>query len=318
MWAVGVLPSGRPSPSDSHAFQVFLALVQGGPRYAYDLHRSRRLGNALLRAQTGRRAGLRPCGLEVGRADLDSQSPPRARSMHARGLRRETGACAPTSELRLTVLDEEPGSPSGGAARAHASSRCPSLCRHVGCWKYRRGRHGRPQPRSIFQTPGRYAHGARPGTRRSRRTPRMSGQGTGQLLVYAGVLLVLAYPLGALDDQVIRTVPRAPGILGVAERGLLPARPDRPARGAGLARLRARRCWCSAPSRHSCSTALLRVQGHLDLNPDGMKAMPPHLAAEYVCELRDQHELAVLRRRDDALVPLPDGRDRGALVPLGR
>jgi K+-transporting ATPase A subunit len=48
----------------------------------------------------------------------------------------------------------------------------------------------------------------------------MSGQGAGQLVVYAGALLVLAHPLGAWMARVYGPF-RAPGLLGVAERGFL-------------------------------------------------------------------------------------------------
>jgi K+-transporting ATPase ATPase A chain len=46
----------------------------------------------------------------------------------------------------------------------------------------------------------------------------MSGQGAGQILVYAGVLLVLAYPLGLWMARVYGRF-RAPGLLGLVERG---------------------------------------------------------------------------------------------------
>jgi K+-transporting ATPase A subunit len=47
----------------------------------------------------------------------------------------------------------------------------------------------------------------------------MNGQGAAQLLVYAGaLLLLLAYPLGLWMARVYGRF-RAPGLLGVAERG---------------------------------------------------------------------------------------------------
>ena len=62
---------------------------------------------------------------------------------------------------------------------------------------------------------------------------------------------------------------------------------------------------------------LLRLQGHLFLNPDH-SGRAVGRRAEHDRELRHEHELAVLRRRGDDVVPQPDGRTGGAAVRFGR
>ena len=80
----------------------------------------------------------------------------------------------------------------------------------------------------------------------------MSSQGTAQILVYAGALLVLAYPLGAWMTRVYGDF-RAPGPLGAAERGfywLVGTTWTRSRTGADTRSW----CSCSAPSvRASCT-----------------------------------------------------------------
>ena len=56
----------------------------------------------------------------------------------------------------------------------------------------------------------------------------------------------------------------------------------------------------------------------LFLNPDGMLGGLAASRPEHRGELRDQHELAVLRGRVDDVLPDPDGRDHGADLRLGR
>ena len=104
----------------------------------------------------------------------------------------------------------------------------------------------------------------------------MSSQGAGQILVYPGALLVLAYPLGPWMTRVYGRLPGA----GPARRRrarLLPARRNRPGEEQDWSGYALPVLVFSAV----CTVLLyviLRVQGHLPLNPDGMKAMPPHLA----------------------------------------
>ena len=63
---------------------------------------------------------------------------------------------------------------------------------------------------------------------------------------------------------------------------------------------------------------LLRVQGHLPLNPDHLPSVNAGVAVEHRLELRHEHELAVLRRRVHHELPEPDGRPGGAELHLGR
>ena len=63
---------------------------------------------------------------------------------------------------------------------------------------------------------------------------------------------------------------------------------------------------------------LLRLQGHLPLNPDGLAGRELVGLDEHDRELRHEHELAVLRRRVHDVVPEPDGRARGAELRLRR
>jgi K+-transporting ATPase ATPase A chain len=106
----------------------------------------------------------------------------------------------------------------------------------------------------------------------------MSGQGIGQLLVYAVVLVALAYPLGVYMAHVYtdeRFLARR--WLGRGERGFY-----------RLVRTNAGReqDWKSYGKTvllfsvlfSALLYALQRLQGHLFLNPDHLKAVPPHIA----------------------------------------
>ena len=91
----------------------------------------------------------------------------------------------------------------------------------------------------------------------------------------------------------------------------------RDAAGSRTGRATARPCSSSASSS-GVLYAIQRLQGHLFLNPDHLKGVPAHIVAEHRGELHHEHELAVLRRRVDDVVPDPDGRARGAELRLGR
>ncbi len=58
--------------------------------------------------------------------------------------------------------------------------------------------------------------------------------------------------------------------------------------------------------------ALQRLQGMLPFNPQGMTAESPDLAFNTSVSFVTQHELAVLRARDDDELPGADGRADGA------
>jgi len=104
----------------------------------------------------------------------------------------------------------------------------------------------------------------------------VSGQGAGQLVVYAGVLLGLGYPLGLWMSRVYGRF-RAPGPLGAAERGFYRLVRTDPDEEQGW-RSYALTVLAFSAVGTALLYAILRVQGELGLNPDGMKAMPPHVA----------------------------------------
>ncbi len=104
----------------------------------------------------------------------------------------------------------------------------------------------------------------------------MSSQGAGQILVCAGALLVLAYPLGLWMARVYGSF-RAPGVFGIAERGFYrlvrtDPREEQDWRDYALSVL------VFSVVGMGILYVILRAQGHLPLNPDGMTAMPPQLA----------------------------------------
>jgi potassium-transporting ATPase potassium-binding subunit len=108
----------------------------------------------------------------------------------------------------------------------------------------------------------------------------MSGQGVGQIVVYAAVLIALAYPLGAYMARVYTSGGvslRWFGWLGAVERGfyrLVGTDPDR------------EQDWKSYGKTVLALSlvfslvvyALQRLQGHLFLNPDHLKAVPSQIA----------------------------------------
>ena len=149
----------------------------------------------------------------------------------------------------------------------------------------------------------------------------MSGQGIGQILVYAAVLIVLAYPLGlymarVYNDEQFGMRGRL-RFLGKIENAFL-----------RLLRVDATReqDWKSYAKTVLIFSAvfsvplfaLLRLQGHLPLNPDHLPGVSLAHLAEHDRQLRHEHELAVLRRRVHDVVPHADGRARGAELRLRR
>ncbi|HLX19982.1 MAG TPA: potassium-transporting ATPase subunit KdpA [Gaiellaceae bacterium] len=105
----------------------------------------------------------------------------------------------------------------------------------------------------------------------------MSGQGIGQILVYAVVLVALAYPLGIYMARVYST-PRFGGrFLGSLENGFYRLVRTDP---------RKEQDWKSYAKTLLVFSVLFflvlyaiqRLQAHLFLNPDHQKAVPPHLA----------------------------------------
>jgi potassium-transporting ATPase potassium-binding subunit len=105
----------------------------------------------------------------------------------------------------------------------------------------------------------------------------VSGLDIGQLLVYALVLVALAYPLGLYMARVYMS-PRFGGrLLGALERGfyrLVRTDPGREQDWKGYGKT----VLVISIVFSAVVYALQRLQGHLFLNPDHMKAVPSHIA----------------------------------------
>lgn len=101
LWALGALSAEV--ALGLAAFQIFIAVLQCSLG-VYELHRSRRLADAELRAHPARPP---VSALAAWRsAELTSERSRRRLARHLRGLRRETDACLPSQELHLSVLEE--------------------------------------------------------------------------------------------------------------------------------------------------------------------------------------------------------------------
>ena len=99
----------------------------------------------------------------------------------------------------------------------------------------------------------------------------MSGQGISQIVFYAIVLVALGYPLGLYMARVY-TVPRVAGRVPRVDRArLLPGRPHGPEARAGLEELRQDRARLQR-GLLVVLYAIQRLQGHLFLNPDHIRA----------------------------------------------
>ena len=98
------------------------------------------------------------------------------------------------------------------------------------------------------------------------------GQGIAQIVVYSVVLIAVAYPLGLYMARVY-TSPRLP--LGGLERrfvGLVGGGREQDWKSYGKTVL------VFSAVFSALLYALLRLQGHLPLNPDGLKGVSPHIA----------------------------------------
>ena len=104
----------------------------------------------------------------------------------------------------------------------------------------------------------------------------MSGQGISQVVVYVVVLIALGYPLGLYMARVFGSL-RAPRVLNAIENGfyrLVRTDPKREQdwKSYGLTVV------VFSVVFSGLLYAMQRLQGHLFLNPDGMKGVPAHLA----------------------------------------
>ncbi len=105
----------------------------------------------------------------------------------------------------------------------------------------------------------------------------MSGNGIAQILVYLVVLVALSYPLGTWMAYVYSERFRVPRWVGAPERGfyrLMGTDPSREQDWKGYAKV----ALVFMVVFSALLYALLRLQAHLPLNPDGMSAVSPHIA----------------------------------------
>ena len=138
----------------------------------------------------------------------------------------------------------------------------------------------------------------------------MTGQGLLQLGLYLAVLVLLVKPLGAFMAAVYegRRTFLSP-VFGGIERGIY--------RAAGVD-AKSDQDW----KRYAVAVLLFnvvgflavyllqRLQGVLPLNPAGFRRRVAGLVLQHRRELRDQHQLAGLRRRDDDELSHADARAR--------
>ena len=146
----------------------------------------------------------------------------------------------------------------------------------------------------------------------------MTANGIFQLALYVVVLLALAKPLGAYMARVYEGQPFGlDRVLGWLERLIYRAGGVRPDAGDGLEDLRA------GDARRSTCAGLLavyllqRLQGVPAAQPAGLGRRLARLVVQHRGQLRHQHQLAGLRRRDDDELPHADARPDRAELRLG-
>ena len=109
----------------------------------------------------------------------------------------------------------------------------------------------------------------------------MSGQGIAQILVYAAVLVALGYPLGTYMAWVYSERFRAPRALAAVERSFYRLVGTRAEQEQGW-KAYATTVFVLMGVFAVLLYLLLRLQGHLPLNPDGIAAVSPNVAANTV------------------------------------
>ena len=143
-------------------------------------------------------------------------------------------------------------------------------------------------------------------------------QGWLQIAIFVAVLVALVKPVGiymarVFTDQRVFLSPVVGPIERLAYRALR-VRPDEGQDWKGYARsliVFSLLFWIAL-------YLILRTQGIHPFNPEGFHSAPWDLSFNTDLLLHHQHQLAVLRRRNDALLLLPDGRAGGAELRLGR
>ena len=157
-----------------------------------------------------------------------------------------------------------------------------------------------------------------PRLRAAARGEALTAQGWLQIAIYVAILTALTPLLGAYMARVYRSerVFLTP-VLGAA-------RAARPTASSGST-ANEEQDWKAYARTTLVFSALfwlvlyliLRTQGIHPFNPEGFDSGPWDVSFNTAVVVRHQHELAVLRRRDDADLLLPDGRPGGAELRLG-
>src|SRR4249919_1708214 len=105
----------------------------------------------------------------------------------------------------------------------------------------------------------------------------MSGSGIGQIVFYAVVLVVLAYPLGRYMAWVYSEGFRVPRWLGLPERGFYRLVGTAPGRGQDW-KAYAKTVLVFMGAFAVLLYLILRLQSGLPLNPDDLPGVLPHIA----------------------------------------
>ena len=139
----------------------------------------------------------------------------------------------------------------------------------------------------------------------------VSANGIAQIVFYLVVLTVLTPPLGAFIARVYegKRIPGLSTVLGPVERGtyrLLRIDPEREQNWKGYAGS----VLVFSAVGFVLLYLILRLQGHLPLNPLRPAGDELERRLQHVGQLHHQHQLAVLRRRVDAELPEPDAGAR--------
>ncbi len=137
-----------------------------------------------------------------------------------------------------------------------------------------------------------------------------------QIALFCAVVLALVKPLGLYMTRVFTgaSTPLSP-VLRPIEPASTPRRIDE----------RHEQHWLTYAGAmlvfHAAGFVLLygilRLQNLLPFNPADQSAVAPDLAFKHRRELRHQHQLAELRRREHPLLPLPDAGADAPELPLG-
>ena len=144
----------------------------------------------------------------------------------------------------------------------------------------------------------------------------MTGNGVFQLALYVVVLLLLAKPLGAYMARVYQGQPIGlDRVLGWLERLIYRVAGIRPDAEQGW------KAYTIAMLLFNFAGILVvyvlqRLQGVLPSEPAGPRGRVARLVLQHRRQLRHQHQLAGLRRRDDDELPHPDAGAHGAELRL--